>query len=85
MEKIDLNDLVEYIEKNIIQFHHKRLEKLQPLQLNNVLKRKNPYLFKAKAIDTAPDYVKNILDAFLSSQEEGILGLFFRRIGYFYR
>ena len=71
------------IEKNIVQFHHKRLEKLQQLQLNNVLKKKNPYRFKAKAIDTAQDYVKNILDAFLSSQEEGIFGHFLEELAIF--
>ena len=71
------------IEKNIVQFHHKRLEKLQQLQLNNILKKKNPYRFKAKAIDTAPDHVKNILDAFLSSPEEGILGLFLEKLAIF--
>lgn len=83
MEKLELSELVEYIEKNITQFHRKRLEKLQQLQLNNVLKKKNPYLFKAKAIDTAQDYIKNILDAFLSSQEEGIFGLFLEELAIF--
>jgi hypothetical protein len=34
------------------------------------LKRKNPYLFKAKNILTAQDLVKNLLDAYLQSQEE---------------
>ena len=83
MGKLEISELVEYIEKNIIQFHRKRLEKLQQLQLNNVLKKKNPYLFKAKAIDTAQDYVKNILDAFLSSQAEGIFGLFLEELAIF--
>ena len=83
MGKIKLSEIVEYVEKNIIQFHHRRLEKLQQLQLNNVLKKKNPYLFKAKSIDTAQDYVKNILDAFLSSQEEGIFGHFLEELAIF--
>lgn len=83
MGKIDLSEIVEYVEKNIIQFHHKRLEKLQQLQLNKILRKKNPYLFKAKSIDTAQDYVKNILDAFLSSQEEGIFGHFLEELAIF--
>lgn len=38
------------------------------------MNRKNPYLFKAKNIQTAGDFAKDILDAFLYSQEETIFG-----------
>lgn len=38
------------------------------------MKRKNPYLFKAKNIQTAEELVRYTLDAFLSSQEETIFG-----------
>ncbi len=41
-----------------------------------MLARKNPYLFKAKYIETAHDLVKQLLDAYLSSQEETIFGDF---------
>lgn len=44
--------------------------------MDKVLKRKNPYLFKAKNIRTAGDLVKGLLDAHLSSQEEAIFGTF---------
>ncbi|HIE01087.1 MAG TPA: cytosolic protein, partial [Thiotrichaceae bacterium] len=83
MGTITQREIIDYVEKNIIQFHNKRLEKLEQLQLNNVVKKKNPYLFKAKNINTAQDYVKNILDAFLSSQEEGIFGLFLEELAIF--
>lgn len=53
------------------------------LKLNEVLKRKNPYLFKAKDIATAQDIVKLILDAHLSSQEEGIFGGFLEELAIF--
>lgn len=46
------------------------------MKLNEILKRKNPYLYKAKNITTAHDLVKGILDAYLSSQEEGLFGDF---------
>ena len=46
------------------------------LQLKEILRRKNPYLFRVKYITTAADFVKNILDAYLSSQEESIFGGF---------
>jgi hypothetical protein len=83
MGKITQSEIIEYVEKNIVKFHSKRLEKLETLQLNSVLKKKNPYLFKVKNLNTAQDYVKNILDAFLSSQEEGIFGLFLEELALF--
>jgi Type II restriction endonuclease EcoO109I len=57
-------------------FHSKRLASLEGLKLEAVLKRKNPYLFKAKAITSAPDLVKQLLLAHLSSQEETLFGAF---------
>ncbi len=40
------------------------------------MKRKNPYLFRAKNINTAHELVSGILDAYLSSSEEGQFGQF---------
>ncbi len=60
--------------ENIPAFHQNRIEKLKQLRLKVVLKRKNPYLFRVKNITTAGDFVKTILDAYLSSQEETLFG-----------
>jgi hypothetical protein len=76
MEKIPLRKITAYIEKEIPVFHAKRLEGLKSLKLRKVLKRKNPYLFRAKYITSAPDLIKSLLDAHLSSQEETIFGVF---------
>jgi hypothetical protein len=46
------------------------------LKLWDVLIRKNPYLFKAKYVESAGELVKQLLDAYLSSQEETIFGNF---------
>ena len=72
MKPITQLDIAEYVEKNIPNFHQNRLEKLKKLKLKDVLKRKNPYLFKVKNITTAGDFIKTILDAYLSSQEESL-------------
>ena len=48
-----------------------------------VVKRKNPYLFKAKNINKAQDFVTLILDAHLSSQEETIFGGFLEEFAIF--
>ncbi len=47
---------------------------MNSLRLTSVLRRKNPYLFKAKNIELAGELVRSIVDAFLSSQEETIFG-----------
>jgi hypothetical protein len=83
MGKIGNRDVSNYIEKNISTFHAKRLLNLEGLKLSKILKRKNPYLFKAKNILTAPDLVKTVLDAHLSSQEETIFGDFLEGLARF--
>lgn len=83
MKLITQQEITDYVEANIQNFHQKRLENLQKLKLMDVIKRKNPYLFKAKNINTAQDFVKTILDAFLSSQEEGIFGGFLEELAIF--
>lgn len=83
MEKKLLKEITAFIEPNIQEFHQKRLENLLKLQLKSVLIRKNPYLFKAKNLVTAHDLVKSLLDAHLSSQEEGIFGGFLEQLAVF--
>ncbi len=73
---LSLNDIAAYVERHIGAFHQNRLESLQALKLDRIIRRKNPYLFRAKNILTAQDFVKILLDAHLSSQEETIFGDF---------
>ena len=63
-----------FIRNNLPAFHERRLDSLGKLKLDEVLQRMNPYLFKAKNINTAGGFVRAILDAHLSSQEETIFG-----------
>ncbi|MFI4941221.1 MAG: PmeII family type II restriction endonuclease [Burkholderiales bacterium] len=72
--------IASFIEQNLPSFHQRRVESLIGLELDKVLKRKNPYLFKAKNINTASGLVKAILDAHLSSQEETIFGAFLESV-----
>lgn len=75
MKNSPYNDYYRYLAAEVISpFYNIRLKNLYSLKLTNVLKRKNPYLFKAKNFDLAGDLVKSIIDAFLSSQEETIFG-----------
>lgn len=68
------NELTEFIESLIESFHQRRHESLGEISLNTIIRRKNPYLFRAKNILTAEELVRSILDAHLSSQEESIFG-----------
>jgi hypothetical protein len=83
MAKITVQQITSYIEKHIPDFHKKRLESLSELKLQKVLRRKNPYLYKAKFVTSAPELVKAILDAHLSSQEEAIFGGFLEGLAVF--
>ncbi|SDH05051.1 PmeII family type II restriction endonuclease [Nitrosomonas sp. Nm132] len=74
MKQLNLKDVSLYVEQNIEAFHQKRIQSLDRLKLSQVLKRKNPYLFKAKNVLTAEQIIKGLVDAHISSNEETIFG-----------
>lgn len=76
MKKLDLQVVADYVAENVGTFHQKRLMSIERLSLKAVLKRKNPYLFRAKNILIAQDLVSELLNAFLQSQEETLFGTF---------
>lgn len=84
MNRINEKVLESFISENVITpFYIKRSAKLKELSLEGILKRKNPYLFKAKNIQTAEEFTRYILDAFLSSQEETIFGSLMENLAIF--
>ncbi|MDE0283539.1 MAG: PmeII family type II restriction endonuclease [Gammaproteobacteria bacterium] len=74
MNKLNPEDVLNYVEENIGTFHQKRIQSLDELKLSKVLRRKNPYLFKAKYALTAEKIVTGLTDAHISSSEETIFG-----------
>src|SRR5947207_12533021 len=74
MAKLDLLDVTKYVEENIGIFHFKRKVRLEELTFYEVLRRKNPYLFKVKNVMTSEQLIKAIVDAHLSSNEETLFG-----------
>ena len=84
MKPLELNDVVQYVEENIGSFHKKRISSLDSLKLSRVLKRKNPYLFKAKNVLTAAEIVKGIVDDHVSSNEETIFGDWLEELAIFF-
>jgi hypothetical protein len=71
---LQTNDIIQYVEENVSQFHQHRIDKIKTLKLKDVLKKKNPYLFKAKYLITAQDIVKQLIEAYISSSEETMFG-----------
>jgi len=74
MNQLKIKDVTKYVEDNISTFHQKRIDSLKRLKLKTVLKKKNPYLFRAKHLLTAEQIIRKLTDAFISSNEETIFG-----------
>ncbi len=55
-------------------FYQSLSNTLVSLDIDKVLKRKNPYLYRAKGISSAGQIVSGILSAYVSSSEETIFG-----------
>lgn len=84
MNKLNLSDVNKFIEDNIWpRFHAKKLEKVSDVTLNHIIKRKNPYLFKAKNSQSASDFIKSVLEATISSGEETTFGNFMEEVALF--
>lgn len=68
------NEIDKFIKEKVGEFHQKRIDAIKTLTLTKLLERKNPYLFKAKNVNTAEELVGSLLTAFVSSQEETLFG-----------
>lgn len=67
-------EVVEAIAKALETFYGSLIEKIDGLDIVKIMKRKNPYLYRAKAMENASEIVENVLSAFVSSSEETIFG-----------
>lgn len=73
--------IVKAIAAALDNFYASLITKIDSLNIRIVIKRKNPYLFRAKAMNGAAQIVDAILAAFISSSEETIFGnVFFEPI-----
>lgn len=83
MEKIKLEIVDKYVNEHIGEFHESRLQSLEKLKLLKILKNKNPYLYKAKNLNTPELIVRGCLDAHISSNEETIFGNWLEKLAIF--
>lgn len=70
----DEQSVVEAISKALEFFYGSLIEKIDGLDIRKVMKRKNPYLYRAKAMESAAEIVESVLSAFVTSSEETIFG-----------
>lgn len=66
--------IVKAIADALENFYGSLIEKIDRLSINKVMKRKNPYLYRAKAMENASEIVESVLTAFVSSSEETVFG-----------
>ena len=66
--------IVEAIATALDNFYTNLIKKVDSLNVKTVMKRKNPYLYRAKAMQSATEIVDSVLTAFVSSSEETIFG-----------
>lgn len=73
--------IIEAIAAALDDFYTSLINKIDNLNVKKVMKQKNPYLFRAKAMNGAAQIIDAILLAFVSSSEETIFGnVFFEPI-----
>jgi hypothetical protein len=82
MNPLNLDEVNQYVNDHIDEFHQNRLAILSGLRLKRLLK-KNPYLFRAKNITKASALVEGTMSAFLSSSEEECFGNFLEGLAIF--
>lgn len=70
----DEAEVVQAIAKALETFYGTLIEKIDTLDIKKVIKRKNPYLYRAKAMESASEIVESVLSAFVTSSEETIFG-----------
>ncbi len=80
---INQQELLYFINKNINDFHERRLSAVKKFRLKKLLKSKNPYLFKAKNVETVEQLISSLLSSYMSSQEETMFGAFLEKLAIF--
>lgn len=83
MKPLNPDKVLDYVNIHITEFHVARLKTLEKLNLSRLLRQKNPYLFRAKNINTPAELVNSLLDALLSSSEEKLFGDFLEDLAIF--
>jgi hypothetical protein len=74
---MNTEELEALIKQQLHVFYASRIKRIQGLKLKEVLKKKNPYLFRATGIAKYSEIVEDIIRAFISSSDETMFGKYF--------
>lgn len=72
MPQMDARRLERLIRNCLSSFYSRRMQALDSLNLNRVVTKKNPYLFRANGMSNATEMVRELLAAHVSSSDETI-------------
>lgn len=71
---MDEQKIVRAIAHSLDEFYTSLIRRIDDLDIVKIMSRKNPYLYRAKAMQSASDIVESVLSAFVASSEETIFG-----------
>ena len=71
---VDRKAVEQAIAHSLEEFYNSLLAKIDTINISDIMKRKNPYLYRAKGIQSATEIVEGVLAATVSSSEETIFG-----------
>lgn len=81
MPIINSKRLEKIVHSALDEFYERRSNNIAGLKLEKVLKRKNPYLYRAIGYVSANEIVEELLKAYITSSDEGIFGdAFFEKV-----
>jgi hypothetical protein len=83
MKELNIDLVKDFVSNHIIDFHDSRLKAINDMKLKELLKKKNPYLLRAKNINKAADLVKDLIEATLYASEEKSFGNFLENLAIF--
>lgn len=72
--KYNEDDVRAAIASALENFYNSLIAKIDEINIEEVMKSKNPYLYRAKSMQTSSEIVDSILQAYVSSSEETIFG-----------
>lgn len=62
------------IAKGLEDFYRSLIQKIDSINITEIMRAKNPYLYRAKSMQTSAEIIDSILQAFVSSSEETMFG-----------
>lgn len=73
-DSYDNEEVIKAVAKGLDDFYTALTARVSKLKIKDLIRSKNPYLFRAKAMHGAAQIVDSILSAYVSSSEETIFG-----------